>query len=94
MFDFRLIQTPHSLNQGQGSVFMLRECAESISRIKLPLEGHLLKKFFYSAIFDTPPLKESASGLILEKNFFLKFKKMTFMRAILCEKSFPRIPEA
>jgi hypothetical protein len=36
MFDFRFNTPIHSLNQGQGSVFMLRECAESISRIKLP----------------------------------------------------------
>src|SRR6185312_7746873 len=37
---------PHSLNQGQGSIFTLRECAESISRIKLPLKGHFLEKNF------------------------------------------------
>ena len=34
---FASIHTSISLNQGQGSIFMLRECAESISRIKLPL---------------------------------------------------------
>ena len=28
---------------GQGSVFMLRECAESISRIKLPLRTYFYK---------------------------------------------------
>ena len=28
------------------------------------------------------------------KNFFLKFKKMTYLRVILCEKSIARIPEA
>ena len=36
-----------SLNQGQGSVFTIRECAQSIPRIKLPLEGHLLKKIIF-----------------------------------------------
>src|SRR4051794_32268626 len=34
-----------SLNQGQGSIFKLRECAQSIFRIKLPLEKSFLQKF-------------------------------------------------
>src|SRR5688572_7700696 len=34
---FASIHPNHTLNQGQGSVFTLRECAQSISRIKLPL---------------------------------------------------------
>ena len=34
-----------SLNQGQGSIFKVRECAQSIPRIKLPLRDHLLKNF-------------------------------------------------
>ena len=29
----------------QRSVFTVRECAQSIPRIKVPLEGHLLKNF-------------------------------------------------
>ena len=37
----------------QGSVFELRECAQSIPRIKLSLEGHLLKTF---KKFSTPTL--------------------------------------
>ena len=45
MFDFRFNTPIHSLNQGQGRVFMLRECAESISRIKLPLGMYFLQKF-------------------------------------------------
>ena len=45
MFDFRFNTPIPSLNQGQGSVFKVRECAQSIPRIKLPLEGHLLKNF-------------------------------------------------
>jgi hypothetical protein len=45
MFDF-IVNTPiPSLNQGQESVFTVRECVQSILRIKLPLEGHLLKNF-------------------------------------------------
>ena len=40
---FASIHKPISLNQGQGSVFKVRECAQLISRIKLPLEGYLLK---------------------------------------------------
>ena len=43
MFDFRF--NTLTLNQGQVSVFMLQECTESISRIKLPLETYLLQKF-------------------------------------------------
>src|SRR3954470_12723725 len=42
---FASIHPPHFPNQGQGSVFMLRECAESISRIKLPLGIYFLEKF-------------------------------------------------
>jgi hypothetical protein len=45
MFDSRFNTPIPSLNQGQGSIFKVRECAQSIPRIKLPLEGHLLKKF-------------------------------------------------
>src|SRR6185437_9214170 len=45
MFDFRFNTPIPFLNQGQGSVFMLRECAESISRIKLPLRTYFLQKF-------------------------------------------------
>ena len=33
-------------------------------------------------------------GLFSKKKFFLKFKKMTSMGVILCEKSIPRISEA
>ena len=46
MFDFRFNIPILSLNQDQGSVFKVRECAQSIPRIKLLLEGHLLKNFF------------------------------------------------
>ena len=42
---FASIHPPPSLNQGQGSVFTLRECAQSIFRIKLPLEKSFLQKF-------------------------------------------------
>ena len=45
MFDFRFNTQIPSQNQGQGSVFKVRECAQSIPRIKLPLESHLLKNF-------------------------------------------------
>jgi hypothetical protein len=45
MFDFRFNAPIPSLNQGQGSIFKVWECAQSIPRIKLPLYGHLLKKF-------------------------------------------------
>ena len=46
MFDFRFKTPIPSLNQGRGSVSKVRECAQLIPRIKLPLEGRLLKKFF------------------------------------------------
>ena len=51
---FMSIHRIHSLNQGQGSAFMLRECAKSISRIKLPLYGPFLVKNF--------PVPEKFSG--------------------------------
>jgi hypothetical protein len=38
----------HSLNQDQGSVFTLWECAQSIHRIKLSLYGSFLVKKFSS----------------------------------------------
>jgi hypothetical protein len=43
---FASIHRIHSLNQGQGSVFMLRECTQSISRIKLHLHRSFLVKNF------------------------------------------------
>ena len=58
MLDFRFNTPIPSLNQGQGSVFKVRECAQSILRIKLPLEGHLLKKlkktFYPGPVLDFP----------------------------------------
>ena len=36
MFYFRFNATIPSLNQGQGSVFTVRECAQSISRLEKP----------------------------------------------------------
>ena len=63
MFDFRFNTPIPSLNQGQGSVFKVRECAQSISRIKLPLEMYFLQKFSKKIFFGerapivTPPLK-------------------------------------
>ena len=38
MFDFRFNTPIFFLNQGQGNVFKLRECAQSIFRMKLPPE--------------------------------------------------------
>ena len=49
MFDFRFNTPISSLNQGQGSIFKIRECAQSISRIKLPPEMRFegeISKFF------------------------------------------------
>ena len=45
--EFRFNTPISSLNQDQGSVLILRECAESISRIKLPLGMYFLQKFSY-----------------------------------------------
>jgi hypothetical protein len=61
MFDFRFNTPIPSLNQGQGSIFKVRECAQSIPRIKLPLEGYLFKKFeniFYPGPVLDFPLKK------------------------------------
>ena len=69
MFDFRFNTPIPSLNQGQGSVFKVRECAQSIPRIKLPLEGHLLKKFkkiFYpDPVLDFRLKKSTIFGRVL-----------------------------
>ena len=57
MFDFRFNTPIPSLNQGQGSIFKIRECAQSIPRIKLPLEGYLLKFFFGDRAANGTPFK-------------------------------------
>ena len=57
MFDFRF-NTPISLNQGQRSVFMLRECAQSISRLENPKNrrfSHKNPKMF-DFCFNTPTI--------------------------------------
>jgi hypothetical protein len=61
MFAFRFNTSTPFPDQGQESVFMLREGAESISRIKLPLETYFLQKFSIKFFFGerapivTPP---------------------------------------
>ena len=55
MFDFRFNTPIPSLNQGQGRMFKVRECAQSIPRIKLPLRGHLLKKIFLNILSTLNP---------------------------------------
>jgi hypothetical protein len=57
MFDFRFNAPIPSLNQGQGSVFKVRECVQSIPRIKLPLKSHLLKNFLLGPKLDPSPFK-------------------------------------
>ena len=56
MFDFRFNTSIPSLNQGQGSVFMLRECAQSIPRLEKPKNRRFShknpKKFDFR--FNTP----------------------------------------
>jgi hypothetical protein len=97
MFIFASIHSPHSLNQGQGSVFMLRECAESISPIKLPLRMYFLqkfsKKFFRRSGHDFYPYfkikwRVHFAAKSLEKKFlhFLKIdlSRFNFMREIDC----------
>src|ERR1700761_537449 len=43
---FASIHPPPSLNQDQGNVFTLRECAQSIPRMILPLYRSYRKKIF------------------------------------------------
>jgi hypothetical protein len=38
-----------ALNEGKGSIFKLRKCAQSILRIKLPLKGSFLEQYHRSA---------------------------------------------
>src|SRR6185312_3872762 len=55
LLDFRF-NTPISLNQGQRSVFMLRECVQSIPHIEKPKNrrfSHKNPKMFYFR-FNTP----------------------------------------
>src|SRR3569623_1000971 len=54
---FASIHTFIFLNQGQGSVFTLRECAQSIFRMILPLYRLFWqKKFFLKLVPDSYPL--------------------------------------
>ena len=57
MFDFRFNTPIPSLNQGQRSVFKVRECAQSISRIELLLKMIVLEKFFHEIVHNLYPLK-------------------------------------
>src|SRR3954465_4963214 len=41
---FALIHTSISLNQGQGSIFTLRECAQSIFRLEITLKSRFLEE--------------------------------------------------
>src|SRR3954454_4810275 len=64
MFDFRFNTPIPSLNQGQGSVFTVRECAQSIPRLEKPKNrrfSHKNPKMF-DFRFNTPtPFPESGS---------------------------------
>ena len=41
---FASIHTSISLNQGQGSIFTLRECAQSIFRLEITLKSRFLEE--------------------------------------------------
>ena len=41
---FASIHTSISLNQGQGSIFTLQECTQSIFRLKITLESRFLEE--------------------------------------------------
>src|SRR5687768_11458691 len=64
MFDFRFNTPISSLNQGQESVFKVRECAQSIPRLEKPKNrrfSHKNPKMF-DFRFNTPtPFPESGS---------------------------------
>src|SRR3954447_19580741 len=64
MFDFCFNTPIPSLNQGQRSVFTVRECAQSIPRLEKPKNrrfSHKNPKIFYFR-FNTPtPFTESGS---------------------------------
>ena len=55
MFDFHFNIPISSLNQGQGSVFTIWECVQSISRIELPLKMVILEKFFHKIAHNLYP---------------------------------------
>src|SRR5205085_2710866 len=82
---FASIHPPHSLNQGQRSIFMFRECAESISRIKLPLETHFLQKFSKKFFFEerapiVTPFKIFKHNTSPHQNSTLHIPKMMFIQ--------------
>jgi hypothetical protein len=56
---FASIHTSISLNQGQGSIFTLRECAQSIFRLEITLKSRFLeenrKKIFEKNHVGGPP---------------------------------------
>jgi hypothetical protein len=61
---FASIHRIHFLNQGQGNVFMLRECAQSIPPIKLPPDGCFQsekRNFFDFRVNTHFPFPESGS---------------------------------
>ena len=53
---YRVIQRIFT-DEGQGSIFKLRDCAQSISRIKITLEGSFLQKFFRYLDVKVTPFK-------------------------------------
>jgi len=79
MFDFRFNTPIPSLNQGQGSVFMIWECAQSISRLEKPLYSRFpggKSNFFRFSLQYTHPIpwirvKEAFSRFGNTRNRFL-----------------------
>ena len=67
MLDFRFNTPIPSLNQRQGSVFTVRECAQSISRLEKPKNrqfSHKNPKMFYFR-FNTPiPFLNQGQGSV------------------------------
>jgi hypothetical protein len=73
MFDFRF-NTPISLNQGQRSVFMLRQCAQSISHIEKHMDSRFSAKIriFDHLRFNTPtPFLEPGTDCFKNSSVFM-----------------------
>ena len=73
MFDFRFNTPILSLNQGQESVFTIWQCAQSISRIKLPLKMIILEKnvFGERALICVPFKKIFGLGHVSQNAFLI-----------------------
>ena len=96
MFDFRFNKPMPSLNQGQGSAFKVRECAQSIPRLEKPKNrwfSHKNPKMFdFRFKTPTPSLNQAQGSIFTLRRCAQSISgmilplKMTFLEKIFFEK--------